>query len=95
MIDPISTTNLQTAKVAPVKTEKIQEKPAVAVKETAPKAPVIAKDAAAKITLAKMDTIDLSMPAQARLMQQQGLTVDQIALKLELDTTTVSRYLGE
>jgi hypothetical protein len=71
----------------------VEEKAAAPVKEAAPKAPVVAKEILAKVTPAKVDTVNLSIPAQARLMQQQGLTIDQIALRLDLDRPTVSRYL--
>jgi DNA-binding NarL/FixJ family response regulator len=94
MIDPISSSSVQAAKAAAVKTEKVPEKAAVSMKEAAPKAPVAAQNTAAQTPLVMIDTVDLSLPAQARLMQQQGLTVNQIALKLELDNETVSRYIG-
>jgi DNA-binding NarL/FixJ family response regulator len=83
MIDSIPAGSVST--VNPVaKPGKTPEKPAVAVQETA-----------AKATTVQGDTVDLSIPAQVRLMQQQGLTVNQIAVKLDVSVQTVSQYLGE
>ena len=93
MIDPVAPNSVQPAKTT-AKTEKVQEKARAPRHQTAPKAPVVAKEAAAKVPLAKVDTVDLTMPAQARLMQQQGLTANQIALRLDLDIDVVSRYLA-
>jgi hypothetical protein len=40
------------------------------------------------------DTVKLSAAAQAKLMEQQGMTVKQIATNLTTDTKTVDQYLG-
>lgn len=39
------------------------------------------------------DTVDISVPAQARLLRMQGLSVVEIALQLRLDVPTVNQYL--
>jgi DNA-binding NarL/FixJ family response regulator len=95
MIDPVSASTVQTANAAAMKTDQVPKKAAVSVKEAAPKVQAAVKEAVARVPLVRIDTVDLSLPAQARLMQLQGLTVSQIALKLELDNETVARYIGE
>jgi len=94
MIDPISTGNVQVSMVAAVKPEKVPEKAASLDKEPAVKVQTVSKETLDKIPMIQLDTVDLSLPAQARLMQQQGLTINQIAVKLELDIMTITRYLG-
>jgi hypothetical protein len=97
MIDPISTANvqiLQAVKTAPVKAEKVQEQPTDSVKASAPRVQTVSKETLVKAPPMQLDMVDLSLPAQARLMQQQGLTIHQIAVRMDLDSMTISRYLG-
>lgn len=42
----------------------------------------------------KTDTVEISVPAHARLLRQKGLSVNEIAFRLRLDVETVDRYLG-
>lgn len=93
MIDPITTANVQAAKSAPVKPEKAHEQPAARLKTATAKVQTAVKGSVSKVPQLQLDAVDLSLPAQARMMQQQGLTINQISVRLELDETTVTRYL--
>ncbi len=42
----------------------------------------------------KKDTVELSQPAQARLLKQQGFTIPQIALQMKLDVKTVRGFFA-
>ncbi len=41
----------------------------------------------------KPDLVQISDSAQAKLLRQEGLTAEQIAIKMGLDVKTVSTYL--
>lgn len=49
---------------------------------------------AAEDTKSKSDAVKISAVAQARLLYQQGFSVSEIAIKMNLDAKTVSTYLG-
>jgi hypothetical protein len=68
-------------------------RPAARTEKAAQTATTPMKEAVEKAAAAKVDTLQLSVPVQARLLKLQGATADQIALRLDLDILTVSRYL--
>ena len=39
------------------------------------------------------DVVELSIPAQAKLLKQRGMSIPEIALELKLDVKTVTGYL--
>lgn len=45
-----------------------------------------------KTDVQKADVVQLANAAQAKLLEQQGLTISQIAMKLSLDVKTVATY---
>ena len=53
----------------------------------------LAKPVAQPEVNAKSDLVQISDAAQAKLFRQEGLTVDEIAIKMGLDVKTVSTFL--
>jgi len=76
----IEPTNLPNSPVQPSKLQ-VAKAPAAETAVTSPVQP-------------NKDIVEISVPAQARQLQQQGQTVDQIALKLNLSAQVVNQYLG-
>jgi hypothetical protein len=68
-------------------------RPAARTEKAPPATTAPVKEASETVTVSKVDTLQLSVPVQARLLQLQGMAADQIALRLDLDILTVSRYL--
>lgn len=64
--------------------------PVQPIKPAEPKAPAVTVQPIAPRT----DTVEISIPAQARQLKQEGQSINEIAYKLSLSVETVSQYLG-
>ena len=82
MINPISSNNAAVNKLA-------------AADQAIAKAPVPAEGTQAKTDSQKLDVVEISHSAQAKVLKQEGLTIPQIAIKLGLDVKTVTTFFPQ
>jgi hypothetical protein len=77
-------------KIEPIKVQSPPVQPAKATEAPAP----TAKAPAIQPAITVKDTVELSLPAQARQLKLEGQSINEIAYKLSLPVQTVSQYLG-
>jgi hypothetical protein len=64
----------------------------IAAEQAPANPPVKPEGAKAKTDAPKVDVVELSLPTQARLLKQQGMSIPQIAIQLKQDIGTVTGY---
>ncbi|MBF0590492.1 MAG: hypothetical protein HQL02_00245 [Nitrospirae bacterium] len=85
-IPDIKSVAKETLQVTTPKYNKTMTKPTSEAEAPAPQAK--------STDVSKVATVQLSVAAQARQLQQQGFTAEQIASKLGISVETVNGYLG-
>ena len=71
----------------------ISNAPVQPVRAPEPKAPTVTAQAIQPVA-PKTDTVEISIPAQARQLKLEGQSINQVAYKLSLSVDTVNQYLG-
>jgi len=81
MVNPISSNNAAVNKIA--------------ADQPIAKAPIQAEVTHEKTEAPRVDVVEISHSAQAKVLKQEGLTIPQIAIKLGLDVKTVTTFFPQ